>query len=259
MALLLALLLWLLTGSYWQTRQLRIVGTSDPALLALARAQRLTGCDAFRCDFSAAQRAIASSTRVEQVSIRVVYPDTTLVQITPRQTVALWRTQGQLWAVGGDGVVIGSATRLRALASPGAAVVDDPDAAALAGAPLRPGARIGSALVAMARQLRRSAASDGLLASSLRYTGADGFTMRASGGALVVFGGPADAQATLADIDGSASSAPQAPGAVVAPALAAQGAQAQAQAASAILRATAQRGAPVTWIDVRWGSHPYYR
>lgn len=259
LALLLALLIWLLTGSYWQTRHLRIEGTSDPAILALAQAQRLTGCDAFRCDFSAARRAIAASTHVAQVSVQVVFPDTTLVRITPRQPVTLWRTEGQTWAIGADGVVIDSATRDTTLATPTAAAVDDPADLAFAGRPPSPGARIDPALVAMASQLRLSAAGAGVDPASLRYTADDGFTMQAQGGALVVFGAPSDAQATLQALSGSAPVSLVSLSAPTTPGQAARGAQAQAEEVGAILARLAQSGASATLIDVRWGGHPYYR
>lgn len=261
LALLLALFAWLFAGAYWQTRQVRIEGTSDPALLALVHAQRLTGCDAFRCEFSAARQAIAASPRAQQVSIQVVFPDTTLVRITPRATAALWRTQGQTWAVGADGVVVGAAQQDPSLVSPNAAVVDDPADLAFAGQTPHPGARMDAALAVMARQLRSSAADAGLDPTSLRYSAAAGFTMLAKDtGALVVFGSPADAQATLADLRGAAPAPVVSPQRQAALAMqAAQGAQLQAEAAGAILARLAQSGASASVIDVRWGSHPYYR
>lgn len=260
LALLGALLFWLFVGSYWQTRSVRVQGTNDPTLLALAHAQRLTGCNAFRCDFSAARRAIGASPRVQRVSVTVVFPDTTLVNITPRQTVALWRTQGLTWAVGADGVIIGALQREPALAVNGATLVDDPDGAAFAGREPQPGARMDAALVAMARQLRVSATGAGLDATSLRYSSVNGFTMRASGmGALVVFGAPADAQATLADlVSVSPAPAPIRP-AQVTTAQVAAGAKMQVEAAGAILAQLARGGASATLIDVRWGGHSYYR
>lgn len=257
LTLLLALLIWLQAGSYWQVRAVRIQGTSDPSVLALAHAQRLTGCNIFRCDFSAAQRAIAASPRVQRVSIRPVYPAMTLVTITSRQTAALWRTQGQTWAVGADGVIVGSIQREPSLAANGAAVVDDPTGAAFAGQAPQPGARMDAALVAMATQLRKSALGAGLDATSLRYSSADGFTMRVSGsGALVLFGAPRDAVATLADLT-SAS-----PGAVAAqaasPAETARGVRAQVAIVRALLARLAQTGTSATLLDVRWGAHPSY-
>jgi hypothetical protein len=262
-ALLLALFVWLFTGAYWQTRHVRIEGTSDPTLVALVHAQQLTGCNAFRCEFGAARQAIGASPRAQQVSIQVVFPDTTLVRITPRQTAALWRTQGQTWAVGADGVVVGAAQRDPSLATPNAAVVDDPADLAFSGQTPRPGARMNAALVVMARQLRISAAGAGLDPTSLRYSASQGFTMLAnSSGALVVFGSPADAQATLADLRGASPAPviiPLTQAAEAKPAQAAQGAQLQAEAAGAILARLAQSGASATMIDVRWGSHPYYR
>ncbi len=259
LGLLLALVAWVAISPYWQTRRVRIQGTSDPTLLALAHAQRLTGCNAFRCDFSAAQRAIGASPRVQSVSIQVVFPDTTLVRVTPRQAAALWRTQGQTWAVGADGVVVGSIQVDPALAGQGAALVDDPGDLAFAGQTPRPGVRMDAALVTMARQLRISAPAVGLDPQSISYSAADGFTLRASGsGALVVFGAPADAQATLAELT-SVSPIPASPATTVTPAQAAQGAKLQAEAAGVILSRLAQSGASATRIDVRWGSHPYYR
>jgi cell division septal protein FtsQ len=263
---LIALFGWFLLGSYWQTRTVRIQGTTDPALLALVRAQRLTGCDAFLCDFRAARQSIAVSPRAQQVSIQVVFPSTTLVRITPRLTTALWRIQGQTWAVGEDGVVIGAADHDPSLAASGAALVDDPTDIAFAGRAPQPGARMDAALVAMAKQLRMSSAGAGLDPTSLRLTVEDGFTLRAkSSGALVVFGDPTDAAATLADVD-RASPAPEVSqsaqdvGVIQAtPAQAAQGAQIQVEAAAALVARLAQSGASATRIDVRWGSHPYYR
>ncbi|HET9111114.1 MAG TPA: hypothetical protein VFN78_09845 [Ktedonobacterales bacterium] len=264
-----ALFAWFLTGSYWRTRAVEIQGTKDPTLLALVHAQRLTGCDAFLCDFRAARQAIAASTRAQQVSIQVVFPSTTLVRITPRVTTALWRTQGHIWAVGADGVVIGAADHDPSLLAPGAAQVDDPTNVAFSGRTPMPGARIDPALVAMARQLRMSSAGAGLDASSLRLTAADGFTMTAAHtSSLVVFGGPGDAAATFADVR-RASPAPEMSQSAesaslsdvwgATPAQAAQGAQIQAEAAASILAQLARSGASASLIDVRWGSHPYYR
>ncbi|HEY7850472.1 MAG TPA: hypothetical protein VIC27_10440, partial [Ktedonobacterales bacterium] len=272
----LALLIWMLTGAYWQTRRILIQGTSDPALLALTHTQRLTGCNAFRCDFSAARRAIAASPRAQLVSIQVVFPDTTLVRITPRQAAALWRTQGQTWAVGADGVVVGATQGDPSLATPGAAVVDDPADLAFAGTTPRPGAHMDAALVEMARQLRISGADAGMNPLSLSYSATDGFAMLTNGsGTLVVFGSPDDAQATLANLN-SASPAPAINPAInpptpaeqstqpiqaiqATPAQAAQGAKVQVEVAGAILAQLSQSGASATLIDVRWGSHPYYR
>jgi hypothetical protein len=111
--------------------------------------------------------------------------------------------------------------------------------------------------------LRISAAGAGLDPTSLRYSASQGFTMLAnSSGALVVFGSPADAQATLADLRGASPAPviiPLTQAAEATPAQAAQGAQLQAEAAGAILARLAQSGASATMIDVRWGSHPYYR
>lgn len=257
LALLLALLAWLFTSSYWQARAVRIQGTSDPTLLALVHAQRLTGCNAFRCDFSAAQQAIAASPLVQKVSVTIMYPETTVVSITQRQTVALWRTQSQRWAIGADGVIIGAVEQARAQA--GAAVVEDPGGAAFAGRAPQPGMRMDAALVTMASQLRMKATGAGLDPTSLRYSAQDGFTLRANGGALVVFGGPADALATLADVGGSSPapalrSAPQPTQAQIS-----RGAQMQVEAAAAILTRLAQAHASASLIDVRWGTHPYYR
>lgn len=246
----LALLLWLSFGSYWQVRHVRIQGTSDATLQALARAQRLTGCDAFRCDFSAAQRAIAASPRAQAVSITATFPDTAVVNITPRLPVALWTAQGQTWAVGADGVVVGSTQRDPSLARADAARVDDPANLAFAGHVTQPGSRMDPALVAMASQLRMSGSAAGLQLSALRYSAQDGFTAQAPGGALIIFGAPADAQAMLADVTGAASA--------VSPASIARGARIQVEAASAILTRLAQTGASASVIDVRWGAHPYY-
>ena len=255
-----ALLVWMFAGSYWQARSVRIQGTSDPTLLALVHAQRLTGCNVFRCDFSAARQAIAASPRAQSVSITIVYPETTLVKITPRQTVALWQTQGETWAVGADGVIVGSIQGEPSLAGKGAVVVNDPSGVAFAGRTPKPGARMDAALVAMARQLRISVTSAGLHLTSLRYSAKDGFTMAASGsGALVLFGGPADAQATVADLTSATSAAPASSSVVVTPAQVEQGAKLQVEAAGAILARLAQSGASASVIDVRWGSHPYYR
>lgn len=263
-----ALFAWLLAGSYWQTRTIEIQGTKDPTLLALVQAQRLTGCDAFLCDFRTAQKAIAASPRAQQVSIHVVFPSTTLVSITPRVTTALWRTQGTTWAVGADGVVIGAADHDPSLTATGAAQVDDPANIAFSGRAPTPGARMDPALVAMARQLRMSSAGAGLDPASLRLTAEDGFTMTARNGALIVFGGPGDAAATLADVQRgspapevsqSAESASLSDVWGATPAQAAQGAQIQAEAAASILAQLARSGASASLIDVRWGSHPYYR
>ncbi len=255
-----ALLVWMFAGSYWQARSVRIQGTSDPTLLALVHAQRLTGCNVFRCDFSAARQAIAASPRAQSVSITIVYPETTLVKITPRQTVALWQTQGETWAIGADGVIVGSIQAEPSLVGKGAVVVNDPGGVDCAGRTPRPGARMDAALVAMARQLRISVTSAGLHLTSLRYSAKDGFTMAASeSGALVLFGGPADAQATVADLTSATSATPASESVVVTPAQAEQGTKLQVEAAGAILARLAQSGASASVIDVRWGSHPYYR
>ncbi len=266
---LVALFAWFLTGSYWQTRAVEIQGTTDPALLALVHTQRLTGCDAFLCDFRAARQAIAASPRAEQVSIHVVFPSTTLVSITQRVTTALWRTQGHTWAIGADGMVIGAADNDPSLSVPGAALVDDSTDIAFSGRTPTPGARMDPALVAMARQLRMSSAGAGLDPASLRLTAADGFTLTAaSNGALVVFGSPHDAAATLADVQRSSpapevSQSAESAGLLdttqATPAQAAQGARIQAEAAASILAQLARSGASASLIDVRWGSHPYYR
>lgn len=253
----LALLLWLSFGSYWQVRHVRVQGTDDATLLALARAQRLTGCDAFRCEFSAAQRAIAASPRAQAVSVSVVFPDTALVSITPRLPVALWTAQGQTWAVGADGVVVGSTQRDPSLARADAARVDDPAELAFAGHTPQPGSRMNPALVAMASQLRISASAVGLQLSALRYSAQDGFTARAPDGALIIFGSPDDAQATLADVTGAAPAVASTSN--PSPASVARGARIQMEAASAILKRLAQTGASASVIDVRWGAHPYYR
>lgn len=255
---LIALLLWLGFGSYWQVRHVRIEGTSDATLLALAHAQRLTGCDAFRCDFSAAQRAIAASPRVQRVSVTVVFPDTALVSVTPRATAALWKAQGQMWAIGADGVVIGSVGRDPALARGAGATVDDPADLAFAGQTPRAGSRMNPALVAMASQLRISSSATGSSPATLRYSAQDGFTALTAGGTLMIFGAPSDAQATLADL--TSETAPAATGAPqTTPAAVAQGARIQAQVAQNILARLAQTGATASVIDVRWGAHPYYR
>lgn len=265
---LVALFAWFLTGSYWQTRAVRIQGTSDPTVLALVHAQRLTGCDAFLCDFRAARQVIAVSPRVRQVSIQVVFPSTTLVTITPRVTTALWRTQGRTWAIGVDGVVIGDADRDPSLSVKGAAVVEDSGDVAFSGHTPVVGGRMDPALVAMARQLRMSSAGAGLDPATLRLTAADGFTLTAKSGALVVFGDPADAVATFTDVERaspapevsqSAESASLTNSAQSTPAQAAQGAQIQVDAAASILAQLARSGVSASLIDVRWGSHPYYR
>jgi hypothetical protein len=110
---------------------------------------------------------------------------------------------------------------------------------------------------------------------SLSYSAAYGFAMLTNdSGTLVVFGSPDDAQVTLANLSG-ASPAPAisslAPAAQTTqpiqmnqsiqatPAQAAQGAKVQVEVAGAILAQLAQSGASATLIDVRWGSHPYYR
>lgn len=255
---LIALLLWLGFGSYWQVRHVRIEGTSDATLLALARAQRLTGCDAFRCDFSPAQRAIAASPRAQRVSITVVFPDTALVSITPRVVAALWSVRGQTWAIGADGVVIGSVERDPALARGAAVTVDDSADLAFAGQTPRAGSRMNPTLVAMASQLRISSSGVGASPATLRYSAQDGFTALTAGGTLIIFGAPSDAQATLADLTSetppAATGAPQ-----TTPAAVARGARLQAQAAQDILARLAQSGATASVIDVRWGAHPYYR
>lgn len=260
LALIVALLTWMFAGSYWQARVVRIQGTSDPTLLALVHAQRLTGCNVFRCDFSAARQAIAASPRAQSVTITIVYPETTLVRITPRETVALWQTRNQTWAVGADGVIVGSIQREPSLAVTSAVVVADPNGSAFAGRTPQPGARMDAALVAMARQLRRSATSAGLPLTSLRYSTQDGFTMEVSGsGARVLFGGPADAQATAADLSSATSATPAGEPVTVSSAQVAQGAKLQVEVAGAILAQLAKSGASATVIDVRWGSHPYFR
>ena len=254
----LALLLWLSFGSYWQVRHVRIVGTSDPTLLALARAQRLTGCDAFRCDFSAAQRAIAASPRAQRVSVSVMFPDTALVSVTPRATAALWSVQGQTWAIGADGVVIDSIARAPALAQGAAVTVDDPANLAFAGQTPHAGSHLNLALIAMASQLRISSVGAGSSPTTLRYSAQDGFTALTTGGTLIIFGAPSDAQATLADLTSATPAAPT--GATpLSPTAVAQGARLQAQAAQDILARLAQSGATAGVIDVRWGAHPYYR
>jgi len=255
---LIALLLWIGFGSYWQVRHVRIVGTSDPTLLALARAQRLTGCDAFRCDFSAAQRAIAASPRVQRVSVSVMFPDTALVSVTPRATAVLWSAQGQTWAVGADGVIIDAIARAPALAQGAAIAVDDPADLGFAGQAPRTGSHLSPTLIAMASQLRISSAGAGSSPATLRYSAQDGFTALTAGGTLIIFGAPSDAQATLADLTSETPAA--ASGATpLSPAEVAQGARLQAQAAQDILARLAQRGATAGVIDVRWGAHPYYR
>lgn len=258
---LIALLLWLGFGSYWQVRHVRIVGTSDPTLLSLAHAQRLTGCDAFRCDFNAAQRAIAASPRAQRVSISVMFPDTALVSVTPRATAVLWSAQGQTWAIGADGVVIGAVGAVGgdpALARGAAVTVVDPADLAFTGQTTRAGSLMNPTLIAMASQLRISLAGAGSSPATLRYSAQDGFTALTTGGTLIIFGAPSDAQATLADLTSetpaAATGSTQLSSAVVA-----QGARLQAQAAQDILARLAQSGATARVIDVRWGAHPYYR
>jgi hypothetical protein len=255
---LIALLLWLTFGSYWQVRHVRIAGTSDATLLTLARAQRLTGCNAFRCDFSVAQRAIAASPRVQRVSVTVVFPDTALVSVTPRVAAALWIAHGQTWAIGADGVVIGSVGRDPTLARGAAVTVDDPADLAFAGQTPRVASSMNPALVAMASQLRISSSGAGSSPAPLRYSAQDGFTALTAGGTLIIFGAPSDAQTTLADLTSetppAATGVPQ-----TTPAAVAHGARLQAQAAQDILARLAQSGVTASVIDVRWGAHPYYR
>ena len=249
------LALWAVTTPRFQVRTVRIEGTSDPQIVAAIRTLPLGGCDVFRCDTAARRRAVAALPAVAAAEVSAVLPDTLVVRVTPRQPGLLWRAGGQGIVLATDGVVLGTTQSNPAYAKLNLPVMDDPQSALFAGQIPAAGQRVDPAIVEMARQLRRG--TDKVLRDGWtpRYTGDLGFVAERADGGRALFGGPADAVTSVQPGAGPAGLGAITPDA----ATAGRGAARQIATLRALLDTLAKSGQRATRIDLRWGTHPYYR
>lgn len=253
---LVAVAAWGLTSPTWQVRHLRVEGTRDPALLGAIQRMPLTGCNIFRCDLAASAHQVARLPLVAHAEAQASYPDTLVIVVTPRHSAVLWHTGAGDVVLAADGTVLGAPESDPTFTQPALPQIDD-DAAALFGGQLPPaGQSISAVLVEMAGQLRKDMAGalgDGW---ALHYTADRGFVATNTTGQQVLFGTPSDA-ALATQASAQAQALPQ-----VAPPSAdavTRGVQRQLAELRALLAQFKQRGEHATLIDLRWGSHPYFR
>ncbi|MFI5275035.1 MAG: cell division protein FtsQ/DivIB, partial [Ktedonobacterales bacterium] len=185
--------LWALTAPTFQARHVRVVGTSDTAVVRAVEALPLDGCDIFRCNTRALERRVEALPAVAQASVSTAYPDGIVVRVTPRVPEVLWQTDAASYVVASDGVVLGAPAGDPEYRADTLPVARDGDGAAFGGTSPAAGKQIEAALVKMAGQLRSGMTA--MLGSgwSLEFTAASGFVAAGTDGAQVRFGTPRDA------------------------------------------------------------------
>ncbi len=244
---------WVLTSSTWQVRYVRVQGTNDAVVAQAIQALPLTGCDVFRCDLTRDVRLVRALPAVAHADVHAAYPDALVVVVVLRTPALVWTTNQGAVVIADDGTVLGALESNPAYAALHLPAVEDASATAFGGVPAA-GARLDTALVEMAAQLRsglHDALGDGW---ALVYLPGIGLAATQAGGRQVLFGTPRDAASMLSD----AASA-QALGTDPTPEAASRGAQAQLAALHRILAALSGRGQNAERIDLRWGAHPYWR
>ena len=246
---------WGLTSPTWQVRYVQVAGTQDATLIAAIQKLPLKGCNIFRCDTTRQTWLVEALPAVASAEVHAAYPDGLIVVVSARRPATLWHTGGQDIVVASDGTVLGTPASDSAYARATLPEVFDAGGAAFGGQSPQAGARMPETVVEMAGQLRSGMeAALGGSGWTLHYAADEGFVAVAPNGEQVVFGTPLDAA--------SAAPAVAASGALVAPpdsATVDAGVRAQLGEVGGLMAAlTSQRQKP-SLIDVRWGTHPYYR
>jgi len=251
--LLVGVAIWALTSPVWQVRRVQVQGTEDAVVARAIQALPLTGCNIFRCDLTRAAQLVEELPAVAHAEAHAVYPDGIAILVRLRQPVALWRTAAGAYVVAEDGIVLGALESDPIFAGLGLVEVRDEVGLLFGGRPPLVGIRVDAALVAMATQVHGG--MDKSLGGDWALTyNEQGFVAVRPDGRRVLFGVPRDA-ASAADGAVSASALGHQPSADEL----AQGVHAQLHQLRAILALLQSRGQQATLIDLRWGTHPYYR
>ncbi len=231
---------WALTSPTWQVRGVQVVGSDDDSLVRTIESLPLTGCDIFRCDTSAQTRMIERIPLVASASLRALYPDRLLVAVTPRSPSVLWHVGTQAFVVATDGTVLGTLDSDPHFASARLYDVQDESAVAFGGRTPNAGQQIGAPLADMAGQLRTGLGTVLSADWTLQYTSEEGFVAVEADGTRIVFGTPAEAAQAGAST-------------------ATRGVTAQIEELRSVMALLARAGERASYIDLRWGAHPYYR
>lgn len=250
---------WGLTSPTWQVRYVQVAGTQDTTLVAAIQRLPLTGCNIFRCDTVRQTRLVEALPAVASAQVHAAYPDGLIVVVTVRKPALLWHAaNGQDVVVASDGTVLGAPASDAAYAHASLPQVYDDESAAFGGQTPRAGTAIPSTVVEMAGQLHTgmAAALKGSGGWSLRYTADQGFVAAGPDGARIVFGSPADAASVATS---STTSAAQTSGIPADIASVDAGVRAQLDEVRSLVAQLVGQGRQPALIDVRWGSHPYYR
>jgi hypothetical protein len=246
--------IWALTSPQFQVRHVQIAGVSDPLVVGRIQALPLTGCNIFHCDTSALAQRVERVPAVAGATVSTVYPDSLLVQVTLRQPALLWQTSAAEVVIAADGIVLGTTASDPAYSHLALPTIQDASAAAFSGATPAAGTRMDPLLAKMAGQLRKDLPTVLSAGWSLDYEARDGLVAVGSSGARVLFGAPRDAAQAADDTPNVA--------ALLTPPTAAQverGVHQQLAELQALRALLASKGQYAMLIDLRWGTHPYYR
>lgn len=247
--------LWALTTPHFQARRVEVAGIADPLVVRHIETLPLTGCNIFRCDTAALAERVERLPAVASATVSAVYPDGLLVRVTPRQPELLWHTAQADLVIAADGTLLGAVSDDPAFARLTLPEVQDGSAAAFSGAAPAAGARLDPLLVNMAAQLRKEMQPVLGGGWALDYDAGTGLVAVHSGdGSRVVFGAPRDA-AQAADDTSSVAALLNAPTADQV----ARGVRMQLSELRAMLALLAGQGQHAALIDLRWGTHLYYR
>lgn len=255
----LGLIAWGLTSPTWQVRYVQVEGTQDATLAAAIRKLPLTGCNIFRCDMAQRVRLVEGLPAIASAQVHAAYPDGLIVMVTPRRPALLWQvggeTNGQTIVIASDGTVLGTSASDPAYTKAVLPLVLDDESAAFGGRMPAPGANMPAIMAEMAGQLRNGmTAALGGPGWTLHYATDNGFVAMGPNGEQVVFGTPADAALALAP-----PVAPAALGSTPDTATVDAGVRAQLDEVRSLEALLASKRQHPSLIDVRWGTHPYYR
>ncbi len=240
--------LWLLAGSTWQIRSVRLEGTNDPTVRAAIGGLDLRGQNIFRSDLADAERRLDALPVVASAHAYRVYPDSVLFRVTLRAPALRWHTRAQTVVLAADGTVLGAPDAAHARAWGRLPLVEDPAAALFGGKTARAGQRVPRETVEMAVQLLQALSQDA--DARLDYSAERGFVAVAGGGQHIIFGTPADAATLSSQLP--SKSWPATDGV-------ASGVTLQLRELAQMRAMLARQRIAATLIDLRWGPYPYYR
>jgi hypothetical protein len=223
-------------SSTFTVQRVMLNGTTSRAVAATIRRQHLIGQNLLFLNPAVVAAQLAALPEVAHVTVVREWPRSVAITVTPRQPVVAWKTAAGVFLVDATGMVISEiapgAGELEhgAYASTGRLpIISDMVGTDLAGKPLAPGSRLDPALVEMVEQLAERLPTEVQMTGfSLAYTAQEGVVVISRAGWQARFGGPAQLDLKIGEL-----------GAIL-----------------QLMQAHRQKGA---LIDLRYGSHPYYR